>query len=628
MARTRFIVKAKEYKVKKGDSLESLADKAGITWQELARFNWGTDVPEKINEYLRNKVGCFKKTEDQNNYIFSNEDDPGIIYIPEDFDGIDFSTSVTHTVKFKLPNVKTFIPSDCIVKFRPKEDWNGEYGFDWMREGDYAIKINENGKTSEIFGDVDYNKNMIGKLYIPAGAAKENQKMQPNDLKDGDFRPDPVMLVNLKTGEYLQKNIEFTGDGSKQETFASYISIYINKTDASLPRKLEIQAYVTVREEVLDAIIFEMAQEDGSKYIKISSKEEEDCSKYIKISSKAEGALLKIEKGESQKITLIIECLKPLPSDITISAIAISRNTDGSNRRIEAGRLIVVANAESKRKHVNILTVQVKTPEAKKNPFFGYKFQMSNKGSFPDLSKQRKLIRKGLRQALIDPIFESTVTLDLSSKQYFESTYYTLYNHNKYILAGKEKKDGDVYSVDSDFPALEDYLKIQLSMYLYKTGSPLLDKLDDYLVVFYLDEYGCKLRQGDKKPFWLAGYATSLNYVVMFIRKKADGNTLAVDGTFPHEILHALGLPHSFNATDGNAHYTYNPTETENMMDYTHLHNEKNKIQEDAGTEYYNAQISTWHWQWQIARDNKYVRYGDHDHVFSHGDELVPVNLD
>ena len=53
---TMRIANIEEHKVKKGESIASLASKAGMKWQDLAKFNWGTDVPDKINEHLRDDV--------------------------------------------------------------------------------------------------------------------------------------------------------------------------------------------------------------------------------------------------------------------------------------------------------------------------------------------------------------------------------------------------------------------------------------------------------------------------------------------------------------------------------------------------------------------------------------------
>jgi hypothetical protein len=68
------------YKVRTGDRLETLAAACGCTWQELAKLNWGTDVPDAINWYLENYFVCKQKIGE--NYVFSDEDEPGILLLP------------------------------------------------------------------------------------------------------------------------------------------------------------------------------------------------------------------------------------------------------------------------------------------------------------------------------------------------------------------------------------------------------------------------------------------------------------------------------------------------------------------------------------------------------------------
>ena len=87
------------HKVKTGESIESLATQAGMTWQQLARFNWDTDVPDKINEHLRDDVGCTKKTPSGYNYVFDDTDDPGIVYIPRPWQADGLMTNLTHVVR-------------------------------------------------------------------------------------------------------------------------------------------------------------------------------------------------------------------------------------------------------------------------------------------------------------------------------------------------------------------------------------------------------------------------------------------------------------------------------------------------------------------------------------------------
>ncbi|MCA8958859.1 MAG: LysM peptidoglycan-binding domain-containing protein [Planctomycetes bacterium] len=66
--------------VKSGDTLGSIAAEFGITWQELATFNWGTDQPRMINRKLYEVVGCRKPhgpddpVDELANYRFSDDD--------------------------------------------------------------------------------------------------------------------------------------------------------------------------------------------------------------------------------------------------------------------------------------------------------------------------------------------------------------------------------------------------------------------------------------------------------------------------------------------------------------------------------------------------------------------------
>jgi hypothetical protein len=91
------------HKVKTGESLDSLAKKAGITWQDLAKFNWATDVPDEINTHLRWEVGCRHKTADKKNYIFHDDDDPGIILIPSKWEEMGLPTTQMHVFRVNRP---------------------------------------------------------------------------------------------------------------------------------------------------------------------------------------------------------------------------------------------------------------------------------------------------------------------------------------------------------------------------------------------------------------------------------------------------------------------------------------------------------------------------------------------
>jgi hypothetical protein len=75
------LITVNTYKVKTGDTLDTLAKKVGLTEKDLALFNWGTDDPRQLNVHLRWDVGCTKRRGDK--YVFDDTDDPGLIILPE-----------------------------------------------------------------------------------------------------------------------------------------------------------------------------------------------------------------------------------------------------------------------------------------------------------------------------------------------------------------------------------------------------------------------------------------------------------------------------------------------------------------------------------------------------------------
>jgi len=86
------------HRVRTGESLVSLGEQYGISWKEIARYNFGTDVPKEVNRHLHEQVGCWKKTKDRNNYVFDDTDKPGILYIPRKLLRGGLSTGQTHVL--------------------------------------------------------------------------------------------------------------------------------------------------------------------------------------------------------------------------------------------------------------------------------------------------------------------------------------------------------------------------------------------------------------------------------------------------------------------------------------------------------------------------------------------------
>lgn len=70
------------HRVRDGESWDSLAARYGVPARDIIMANFKTLVPEEVNWYLRNYVGCNKPTRDGNNWMFSSSAVPGIVQIP------------------------------------------------------------------------------------------------------------------------------------------------------------------------------------------------------------------------------------------------------------------------------------------------------------------------------------------------------------------------------------------------------------------------------------------------------------------------------------------------------------------------------------------------------------------
>jgi hypothetical protein len=70
------------YRVKDGDSWESVAERFWVDVKELIYFNFLTVQPDEVNWYLHHHTGCNRVSPSGNNWMFSNSANPGIIFIP------------------------------------------------------------------------------------------------------------------------------------------------------------------------------------------------------------------------------------------------------------------------------------------------------------------------------------------------------------------------------------------------------------------------------------------------------------------------------------------------------------------------------------------------------------------
>lgn len=162
---------AKLYTTVDGDTLQTIAEReteAGnpITWQELAKYNWGTDDPTTINELLRDELGA-RKRDTANNFVISADDTPrSELRIPKKFEKKTLSLEKTHILRVRK---KTICPQFQAYSSIPGATFETDKSFlrpsvaDDILPVEQAIKENPDAKIM-IFGHTDkvgsesYNK--------------------------------------------------------------------------------------------------------------------------------------------------------------------------------------------------------------------------------------------------------------------------------------------------------------------------------------------------------------------------------------------------------------------------------------------------------------------------------------
>ncbi|MEP6747599.1 MAG: LysM peptidoglycan-binding domain-containing protein [Bacteroidota bacterium] len=380
---SKHIVKVKEYKVADGDSIKSIAEANGMTWEELSRFNWGTDNPDEINKHLRSDVGCFKRTENDKNFVFTSKDDPGIVYIPQEFPDTAYPADASHTITVKRVVRKTFIPSKVMVHFRPKADWKGEYGFDWLRI-----------KNDVLITETDYDTAIEGGY---------------NGTKAGMTKAQAY--TQLKT-EYGKGANQFkTEVKDEAEYFVPYLHLYPQAKPGDPPPAInpapflqrfppfeaELRMRITVEDEEPLLIEFEY----NKNLFKLNRNT---------IDEKA------IARRKNYNTTIKITCLEEFDTDQEIKVLAYPKTWKLDDPIPIAGKIIVGANSKRRRMSVKFVFVNVKTDVQKTGaPTTG------SYASTPDSAREVDNLYNTLFQCFFDHETEVAPDLDLSGNPDFKN---------------------------------------------------------------------------------------------------------------------------------------------------------------------------------------------------------------
>ncbi len=172
------------HKVKKGETLASIAKTAGMSEQDLAVFNFGTSDPAAVDNAIRAQVGSKTLSADKKTHVFDDADKPGLVYIPKEWKQDGLATEKTHPMKLR-PVVPRFL---AILKvddhFAPsKEKLDIKYSLGGLSKKKVMLEIKsdhykdgvifEKELTADEKKDGEHTFNWDGKTTVKAGDLKD-----------------------------------------------------------------------------------------------------------------------------------------------------------------------------------------------------------------------------------------------------------------------------------------------------------------------------------------------------------------------------------------------------------------------------------------------------------------------
>lgn len=425
----------------------------------------------------------------------------------------------------------------CLAHFRPKLSWKGEgYGFDWVRAGD-----------TDLPGDTDYSR-ITGKI------------------KNRIFVKDDTHYRKL-ISTFIYYTVTHTDDqeNSTKGSYAfPYISLYpVNYFRNINGRNIKKTSKYTNTTAELD-LLLDIKASPG----KLSLKYETD-------KFQVEHDPIPLSEG-NHKIGFKVTCMEEITEDKRIEIFASYTDSNGKNRKILAGGIIVKAN--HMRYEVPIVFIEVKT-------------DIGNNKKFPEIWAKEHEIQKFLNQALINPVFKEPITLDCTA----DINPVSRIRHNRQSRFNDfiTLKNGKIVNDGRRDAGLLDFLNKEIES-LYP------GKYTNILKVFFINERCTKA----------AGYAIKEYQSAVLFSGGYDSDNRSVT---THEIMHVMGLSHTF---EKKSRFIFEKYTTDNLMDYS----------DAAGDEREKDTISTYHWQWAILQQNA-RREVSSSKYFKHPTPLLEISL-
>ncbi len=427
--------------------------------------------------------------------------------------------------------------SFAAVYFRPLDSWNGEFGFDWLREKDNGLAPTNDPAYEDIIegGYLDGITDLTGG---PTGTAYAKLKNQYERL--------PVTNTGYVVTEYFVPSLTLFSEA------------FVATLPSTLPVKprtyAELKVYVAIK-DVIDRLEFEY------------DKNLLTVDKNILL-DKAKTNSLVLSADTSIKVT----CKKDLASDKEIKIYCYPTN---GQPRILAGKIIVLRNDAAVRKKMDFVLVDVIT-NVTNIPIRG-----SATGAFGNAEINN--LYHSLHQALIIPNIVKT-TLDLSSNVDF----HTGGQHTETLPSGKTLI-AYLNNTTHNYRNSALYTDTR-RLFLNDTDATGNFKNIQYNGYFTLFKFGIE----SNYPGTLGAVEDiGIHNVIMFTLVPGD------DCTLNHETLHGLGLNHTHrderpNSTAG-YRYTF-PCAISNQLQAV----ANSRASTDNVMSYRSVTRSTWRWQWHV----------------------------
>jgi len=231
-----------------------------------------------------------------------------------------------------------------------------------------------------------------------------------------------------------------------------------------------------------------------------------------------------------------IKCIKEFSSDQTIKVKAYDR---------QLGELKVLKNSKSNRYEAKVVFVRMRT-----------KINGVGSDKTGGTAGEEAFLEKYMNQALVKPAVE-TIFLDVRTDATFNSDY---------VLANGASNV--VHHRPPGKPKIHNYLNGKMDA-----------KYNNYYKVYFFNESGGYMRAGSYRGLNGGANGIPSKSVALY----SSHNT----STTTHELLHAMGLYHTFSNSSKHA---FKNKVTENIMDYSHHNN--------------IPRISTYKWQWKTVHSN------------------------